>query len=429
MNLRHRKTCRVCKSTALREVINLGSQYLQGAFLKPEMETPSLRKVPCTLVRCDPETDESACGLLQMRASVPPEILYSSYWYRSGTNKTMRGHLAEIVTKALPFINNLAGKVSVLDIGCNDCTLLSNYPKGWRRVGIDPSDIVVCQSLAKIKVIKDVFPSDELRRLLVKGKFNIITSIAMFYDLEDPVEFAAAIQEVLEKDGVWILEMSYMPRMLELNSYDTICGEHLEYYSFSVIENIMGRAGLKVFRAELNESNGGSIRCYVTHASCKTHQRPELDAALRKIRRQEFDLELDTDKPYKEFQGKIQKHREDLHFLLARLKGQGKRIHIYGASTKGNTILQWCKITNEMIECAADRNPEKDGASTIGTDIPIVSEARSREMKPDFYLVLPWHFKKEFLSRERAALEQGTGFIFPLPEIEIVSAYSGTQKV
>jgi SAM-dependent methyltransferase len=415
MNLRHRKTCRVCHSTALREVINLGEQHLQGAFVKEGMEAPSSRKIPCVLVRCDPEADENACGLLQLRESVPPAILYSSYWYRSGTNQTMRDHLAGIVKEALAISGP---QVSVLDIGCNDGTLLSCFPDRWHRVGIDPSN--AAHEVTGITLVKDVFPSRRLLSACCRAKFDIITSIAMFYDLEDPVEFAVAVQEVLESKGVWILEMSYMPRMLELNSYDTICHEHLEYYSLSVIENIMARAGLKVFRAELNEINGGSIRCYVTYENCTKHDREEWEAGLRKLRLAEFDLGLDTDKPYVAFKLRINKCAAELGELLNKLKDQGKRIHVYGASTKGNTILQWCRINKEMIECAADRNPEKYGASTLGTDIPIVSEEESRAMKPDYYLVLPWHFKKEFLRREEATLAAGTGFIFPLPEIEVI---------
>ncbi len=376
-----------------------------------------MRRIPCVLVRCDPTTDENACGLLQMQHSVPPEILYSSYWYRSGTNRTMRDHLAGIVGAALKLVRRKKGVA--LDIGCNDGTLLRNYPNGWRRVGVDPSDIGQ-EATKGITVIQDIFPSPVLKRRFPRLKFDVITSIAMFYDLEDPVGFVRSVQEVLAPDGVWIVEMSYMPSMLELNSYDTICHEHLEYYSLSVIENILRRAGLKVFRTELNPINGGSIRCYVTHAGSAAFRNEEWLAGIRKLRRSEFDLELDTDKPYKSFQDRINLHREQLLTLVRRLKKEGKRIHIYGASTKGNTILQWCNLDNRAIDFAADRNPDKHGALTLGTDIPIISEEESRSMNPDYYLVLPWHFKEEFMQREEAALKKGVGFIFPLPTIEVV---------
>jgi 2-polyprenyl-3-methyl-5-hydroxy-6-metoxy-1,4-benzoquinol methylase len=417
MHLTHRKSCRICGSTSLRKVIDLGPQHLQGSFVKPGDDLPPLRRISCVLVRCDPTADENACGLLQMEHSVPPEILYSSYWYRSGTNQTMRDHLSGIAKSALQLVRKPRG--AALDIGCNDGTLLKNYPKSWRRIGVDPSDIAQ-EVKDGIQVVQDVFPSPELNRRFPKLKFDVITSIAMFYDLEDPVTFVRNIQASLAPDGVWIVEMSYMPSMLELNSYDTICHEHLEYYSLSVIENILRRAGLKVFRAELNESNGGSIRCYVTHASSIAHKKEEWLAGLKRLRQSEFDLELDTDKPYKSFQDRINLHRDELVALLKQIKREGKRIHIYGASTKGNTILQWCNLDNRIIDCAAERNPDKYGASTLGTDIPIVSEAESRQMNPDYYLVLPWHFKEEFMRREKVALEKGTGFIFPLPTIDVI---------
>lgn len=409
MNLRRRTTCRVCGSSALKEVINLGEQYLQGSFVKEGQQQPPMRQIPCSLMRCCPEEDENACGLLQMRHSVPPEILYSAYWYRSGTNQTMRSHLDGIVSSIMGMMeDNECG--SALDIGCNDCTLLASYPGDWKRLGIDPSDIPYPP---EFQVIKDLFPSPELGA----DTFDVITSIAMFYDLEDPVAFARAVRQHLSDDGLWVVEMSYMPSMLRLNSYDTICHEHLEYYSFAVIERICRMANLKVVRAELNDSNGGSIRCYITHEGSTIYSNPEWRDHIRALRIEEFDMQLDTDKPYASFQWRIEQHRDQLLDLLFGLKRQGKNIHIYGASTKGNTILQWCGIGSTLVDAAADRNSEKWGAKTLGTNIPIVSEEQSRAMKPDYYLVLPWHFKKEFLERESGS---GVKFIFPLPTVEII---------
>jgi hypothetical protein len=417
MHLIHRQTCRVCGSTALTPVIDLGKQYLQGSFLKPGKEIPPLRKIDCALVRCDPTRDEKACGLLQMVHSVPPEILYSAYWYRSGTNQTMRDHLKGIADVARDMVAKPSSRV--LDIGCNDCTLLSAYPAGFEKFGIDPSDVAM-EAPPGITVVHDLFPSEELRQQAVGKKMDVITSIAMFYDLEDPVAFARAVRDALAPDGLWILEMSYMPRMLEINSYDTICHEHLEYYSLTVIERIAAMADLKVVRAEENSINGGSLRCYVTHVGNFKFKNGAWAQGLKDMRQREFDLELDMDKPYRDFQNRINLHRDKLTALLKKLKQEGKRIHVYGASTKGNTILQWCGIDNRIVDCAAERNPDKFGARTIGTDIPIVSEEESRKMKPDYYLVLPWHFADEFLEREKATLDAGVGMIFPLPEIRIV---------
>lgn len=416
MHLIHRTTCRVCGTKALTPVITLGEQYLQGSFVKPGKELPPTRKIPMTLVRCDPTRDERACGLLQLEHTVPPDILYSAYWYRSGTNNTMRKHLQGIAEDALRVINKSSG--NILDIGCNDGTLFSFYPDSFAKFGIDPSDVAQ-EIKGNVEIIQDIFPSDELLVRLSGRKMDIITSIAMFYDLEDPISFTKGIKDILAQEGIWIFEMSYMPTMLKMTSYDTICHEHLEYYSFAVIEYILSRAGLKVFNASCNEINGGSIRCYATHDSNFRYKNEQYLTNIKTIRQQEFDLELDTDKPYKHFQDRINVHKEELITLLKQLKREGKKIHIYGASTKGNTILQWCGIDNRLIDVAAERNPDKYGAHTLGTDIPIVSEADSRAMNPDYYLILPWHFKDEFVEREKEMLGKGVGFIFPLPSIQI----------
>ncbi len=420
MHLVYRKTCRVCGSEALSPVIDLGRQYLQGSFVKPGKEDPPLRKIACRLLRCDPTRDEKACGLLQMEHSVPPEILYSAYWYRSGTNDTMRKHLQGIVDEIVPILDS--EKAAVLDIGCNDGTLLRAYPATCERWGVDPSD-VAAEVGDGINTVIDLFPSENLTQSFgADRRFDAVTSIAMFYDLEDPVGFVRAVSSVLKDTGVWVFEMSYMPTMLEKTSYDTICHEHIEYYSVAVIERILREGGMKLVNATLNQSNGGSIRCFATKNGNVTKFPDEWAENLKSLRSSEFDLKLDTDEPYKHFQERVERRRKELVDLLRSLREEGKRIHLYGASTKGNTILQWCGIDNLLVECAAERNPDKYGAKTLGTNIPIVSEADSRAMRPDYYLVLPWHFRDEFIQREREILEDGAKFIFPLPEVEIVGA-------
>jgi SAM-dependent methyltransferase len=418
MHLVHKKTCRLCGSSDLTKVIDLGEQYLQGSFYKEGKELPSLRKIPCELVRCNPVVDEDACGLLQMVHTVPPEILYSAYWYRSGTNRTMRDHLRGIADGALALIGNKEN-ACVLDIGCNDGTLLASYPDHIEKFGVDPSDIAQ-EIKGEVTVVKDLFPSEELNKVSKGAKFDIITSIAMLYDLEKPVDFVKSISKSLAPKGVFIFEMSYMPSMLAQNSYDTICHEHLEYYSLAVLEYLMKQADLHIFKAEINDSNGGSIRCYATHTNTFDYKNSENSKTLQEIRRDEFDLALDEDLPYLGFQQRINEHKEALTSLLKKLKRDGNRIHIYGASTKGNTILQFCGIDNTLIDFAAERNPDKYGAKTIGTEIPIISEAESRALKPDYYLVLPWHFKEEFLEREKELLQSGVKMIFPLPELEVI---------
>jgi NDP-4-keto-2,6-dideoxyhexose 3-C-methyltransferase len=206
------------------------------------------------------------------------------------------------------------------------------------------------------------------------------------------------------------------------NSFDTICHEHLEYYSLANLETIASRAGLRIFKIEINDLNGGSIRCYACRSTNGNYGTGEERALIQRLRIREFEMELDTDAPYLAFQSRIEVLKTELNSLLFDIRAQGRRVHIYGASTKGNVLLQWYGINRVMVDCAADRNPEKVGSKTLGTNIPIVSEEESRALKPDYYLVLPWHFKSEFLQREQEAIISGTKMIFPLPEIQIVSA-------
>lgn len=421
MHPKYITSCRACGCPHLTDIIDLGDQYLQGSFVKEGVIDPPKRKLPTRLVRCDVTKSDTACGLVQLAHTFPPTVLYTNYWYRSGTNQTMRSHLKEIVDSALELTKNKERKLSVLDIGCNDGTLFKYYPEGTDLYGVDPSDIANSIEFP-VTLANTTFPSELASNLFSGKKFDIITSIAMFYDLEDPIDFAANIENILDEDGIWIVEMSHMPIMLLQNSFDTICHEHLEYYSLAALEYIFKRARLRCFKIQLNEINGGSIRCYVSKSNNNTFDTPESEAFIQQIRLREFELALDTDEPYEQFRNNISELKENMTALVKGIQQQGGRIHVYGASTKGNVLLQWYGLDSSIIEAAADRNPHKEGSKTLGTDIPIISEAQSRAMSPEYYLVLPWHFKKEFLKREYDTIQNGTTFIFPLPTIELVNA-------
>jgi SAM-dependent methyltransferase len=421
MHPKYINNCRVCGSDNMAEVIDLGEQYLQGSFYKKGYVDPPRRKLPTKLIRCDVTSGGNACGLVQLAHTFPPDVLYANYWYRSGTNQTMRQHLAGIVKSATEIVNNSENSLRVLDIGCNDGTLLSNYPENSELFGIDPSDIARSISFP-LTLINNIFPSEFTSQALGNKSFDIITSIAMFYDLNDPIEFSKGIKSILKENGVWILEMSYMPLMLLQNSFDTICHEHIEYYSLAVLEYIFNKAGLRIFKAEINDINGGSIRCYVCHSGNISYGDNEEQSFIKQLRLREFEMELDTARPYDEFNRRIESLRSETRRLLYDIHRTGKRIHVYGASTKGNVLLQWYGLDRIIIEAAADRNSDKEGASTLGTEIPIISEEKSREIKPDYYLVLPWHFKKEFLEREYETIKRGTNFIFPLPKLDVIDS-------
>ena len=417
MDLGSIESCRVCGNPYLEEVFDIGDQYLQGSFEIAGSAEPSKEKIPMQLLRCDPGRQDGACGLLQLRHSVPPEVLYANYWYTSGTTQTMTRHLAGIANSALKYVP--AENSRVLDIGCNDGTLLDNYPQSFEKWGVDPSDIALTAA-DRINLVQDTFPSQQLRERLRETEFDVVTSIAMYYDLSDPVGFAAEIEGLLAEDGIWIVEMSYMPMMLFMNSLDTVCHEHLEYYSLTVLEHIAAVAGLRIIDADLNDINGGSIQLVL----CKKGSQRHADGCqnLDLLREFEAGLQLENSTAIMAFRERVEDQRAEMISLVSDIQSRGETIHVYGASTKGNVLIQWYGFDRNELPYAADRNPKKVGAKTVGTGIEIISEADSRAMQPDYYLVLPWHFRREFLEREKDTIIAGTKMIFPLPELLVVSS-------
>lgn len=402
--------CRVGGSKNLIPVLSLGEQSLTGVF--PKLPQDKVTKGPLDLVWC-PDS-----GLLQMKQSYDLGEMYGdNYGYRSGLNMSMVRHL----TQKINFLEKMikpADKDIVVDIGSNDATSLKAYTSKCRKVGIDPTgkkfkeyytgDIVLLSNFFSADIFISAFP---------KGKAKIITSIAMFYDLEDPKRFVRDIELVLADDGVWHFEQSYMPSMLRTNSYDTICHEHLEFYSFKVVKNILESCGLRVLDVQMNAINGGS---FAVTACKKIANYKSNMPIINWLLKQEDDMGLDTPKPYRDFEERVFRHRKNLTELIEALVYDGKKIIGYGASTKGNVLLQFCNLNRKHVSCIAEVNTDKFGCYTPGTNIPIISEKEARAMQPDYFFVLPWHFKHNILEREKEFIANGGKFIFPLPEIEIV---------
>lgn len=415
MQIKTRQTCRICGNPHLTEVIDLGNQYFQGSFVKDGVINPPSRKTPNLVVRCDPSKFQDGCGLIQTKHTIPPGILYANYWYQSGISQTMKNHLKSIADEAIRITNT--PESHVLDIASNDNTLLRNYPKHFKKFGVDPSDIAGRQKDLDITVINDLFPTLRLSNYV--GKFDIVTSIACFYDVEDPKEFASEIKRLLTNDGIWIFEVAYWPSMLKNLAYDSIVNEHIIHYHLSPLDFMLKNLGMKIFNAVKTTTNGGSIKVYACKDSCLKYDRDEFKKNLSNLRMEEFNACLDEERTYREFRGKVASQSTALRNLVVDIKNSGKTIHIYGASTKLNTILGFCDIGPELIRYASERSPEKWGAKTI-SGIELISEEDSRKMRPDYYLVGPYHFKDELLDREKEIIKLGTRFIFPLPEVIVV---------
>jgi SAM-dependent methyltransferase len=399
--------------------MDLGHQNIAGAFNRPGEELPIQRAIPLELVWCDMTKDQDACGLLQTRHTVPPALLYQNYWYRSGVNRTMTEHLHELAQTAEEIVGLTPGDL-VVDIGCNDGTLFDGYQTdGLRYLGFDPSDQTRYAIEKGFEVERALYDHERLARRYPDQKAKVLTSIAMFYDLEEPAAFVADAAQSLAEGGIWVIELHYLPLMIERNAFDAIVHEHLEYYSLAVLERLLGDAGLEVVWGDVNDLNGGSIQLFIAHAG-RRHISEEAEERLQALRVKEFEMALDSPEPYLEFADRVERVRDDLSKLCKSLVEDGKTIHVYGASTKGNTILQYAGLDRELIPYAADRNPDKWGSETIRTRIPIISEEDSREMKPDYYLVLPWHFLEEFVQRERDFLAGGGKFIVPLPQVRVI---------
>ncbi len=404
MEVIERNKCRV-SGGPLTDVFDLGSLPFSSF---PLPKDPSPKPLPLRLCL----NQDSA--LVQLKHTVDPTAMYNQYWYMSGVNQSMTLALKSIVQEGLKRLGkNLQPGDIVVDIASNDGTLLSAYPDNLFRVGIDPAKNI--KPKACNLHINDFFSANAYKNQLGEKKAEIVTSIAMFYDLENPVQFCLDVREILNPGGLWIIELSYLPTMLQNNSFDTICSEHLEYYSLYSIEYILNKAGLAVEDVELNDVNGGSFRLYIRHKNQVKESK-----AVQTMRTAENKMKLTDAQTYIEFGMRIQKNKEEMLQFLLKQKKMGKKVIGYGASTKGNTILAYYEIGPDLVSYVADRNPIKWGRETV-TRIPIISEDEARSMKPDYFLAFPYHFMKEFITRETAFLKGGGKFVSPIPRLTIIS--------
>jgi NDP-4-keto-2,6-dideoxyhexose 3-C-methyltransferase len=393
--------CRICGNTNLLCVLDLGEQVLTGVF--PKTRDAKITKGPLRLVKCI-----GMCGLLQLEHSYDSSEMYGeNYGYRSGLNPSMVAHLQAKVARILKQTHLLPGDI-VVDIGSNDGTTLRAYPAFLTRMGFDPAGAKFAEYYPEgVQLVSDFF-SAELLKKYGRRKVSVITSFSMFYDLEDPTRFMRDIYEVLADDGIWVFEQSYMPSMLQTGSYDTVCHEHLEFYALKQIAWMADLVGFVIRDVELNDVNGGSISVTLS----KYGKESEM---VKILLDKEGEAGYNYFEPFLSFAKRAEESKLALLAFLRDAQQNNKTVMALGASTKGNVLLQYCGLTEKDISCIGEVNCDKVGSYTPGTGIPIVSEAEVLAAKPDFLIVLPWHFKKFFLENWKYANQN---LIFPLPKLE-----------
>lgn len=403
------KNCRICKSTNIILVLDLGDLYLSD-FLKSNKKP---ERYPLNIVLC------LNCFLLQLESTAPSSSLYTKrYGYRSGINDTMKKELKTIVNKSLEKygIHKVSKEFAVLDIGANDGTLLSNYSKKYFRIAVEPiKKFAPNCKVNSDKVVSDFFNYKSVAKKIGNKKINIITAISCFYDIDKPNDFVNDISKLLAPNGIFVIQQNYLAEMLRLNAFDNIVHEHLEYYSLLSLEKLLSQHNLEVFDVELSYINGGSFRTYISRKGER-----EISDTVLKMRQKEKKLKLDDKQTYLNFAKRVSSNGKKIYDFIEKEKSKGKITYIYGASTRGNTLLQFFNLDYNLIPAAVERNKEKWGCKISSVGIPIISEKEARKHQPDYMLVLPWFFKEEFIEREKEYLKRGGHFIFPLPKMEIV---------
>lgn len=415
--------CKICGSSDLTDVISIDPQFLSPTFTRDNAEEGELAKirVPLTITLCDRSRNPQGCGLLQLREEVEADLLYRRYFYRSATSDMMRNDLKDVIADICRRVVLQPNDV-VIDIGANDCTTLGFYPPNLRRVGFEPARNIDWSGVDPgIVIINNYFSGASFRARFPGEKARAVGCNAMFYDLADPNSFVADVKSILAPDGIWCVQLSYLPLMItNMNFYD-ICHEHLSYYSLAALQRLMERHGLAVFDASTNGVNGGSLRAFIAHADNAKMFHAERRSNLAKLGEIEKQLHLEAAQTYRDYFEKIKDlSRRVGEFMSAEIK-RGGRVFGLGASTKGNVLLQLFGITKDMMPYISERNPDKVGLRTLGTDFELISEERARTLGPSSMLVLPWYFKKEIVARERDYLEQGGKLLFPMPYAHVVT--------
>jgi hypothetical protein len=413
-NFKETKECRVCKNKNLLEVLSIKEQFLSPTFVKTnENNILSNIKVKQTLVLCDKKNN--GCGLLQLKETVNPDLLYRQYFYRTSTNEMMKNDLKKVVEFTKNNVNLKENDI-VIDIGANDCTMIQWFPKECKRIGVEPAQNISWKNVeSDVIIVNDYFSGKAIEKAVNSQKVKAFTSCAMFYDLDSPNEFVMDIKQNLDADGVFVIQLSYLPLMLKnMNFYD-ICNEHLEYYCLETLNYLMYKNGLEIYDAVKNNVNGGSVLVAISHVGSK-----EKTNRYMSLLEEEKQYNLFEPKSYKDFYDKILDLKNKVNNFIKQEKDKGNEVVGLGASTKGNMLLQLFEIDKSIMPYISERNADKVGLKTLGTDFELISEQQAREIKPSCMLVLPWYFKEEIVKREQEYIQNEGILLFPMPYVHIV---------
>lgn len=393
--------CLLCSNKNLKKIFYLGNFFVSN-FVKKNNISKGNIKCPLDLLYC------SNCTLIQLSHIAPQELMYRRhYWYKSGVTKTMREALREIYTSSLKHIK-LNESDTVLDIGANDGTLLKYYNKKFITIGCEPAKNLIKSLKKNCKfVINNFWSNKNLQKIIKKNKINkpkIITAIGMFYDLENPNKFIKDAALSLHDDGIFIAQLMCLKSMIDKNDIGNICHEHIEFYSLKSLKFLFENNGFEIFKIEENNINGGSYRIF-----CRKFKKGSI-----KLKKENIIGMM------KKFVKRVKKNKLETVKFIKNQKKNNKQIYLYGASTKGNTLLQYYGLNRSIIPYASERSPEKWGKYTIGSGIKIISEKEARKRNPDYFLVTPWGFINEFKKRESKWLKKGGKFIVPFPKLRII---------
>lgn len=402
--------CRICSSPDLSNVLDLGEMPLANEFL--DSPTEEEKEYPLRVVWCQ------NCGLMQIDEVVPPEELFSEYVYVSGTSERLQNHFNNLVSEIDELYSTLNGR-KVLDIGSNDGTLLKGFENhDYDVIGVEPaSNIAEIARENGVETINEFFNEEVAFRIQKNyGRRDVITATNVFAHTHNVHSFLKGVSKLLADDGIFVIEVPYLVDLLENVEFDTIYHEHLSYFAVRPLKTLLEKHGFKILNIKRIDIHGGSIRLYST----KDSSWQNANSSAKKLIRIEMEKGLDELATYKSFAHRVERLKTSLLDLLSKLKGSGHTIAGYGAAAKGNTLLNYYSIGQEMLEYIADQNTLKQGLYTPGTHVKVVSPNRIYQDTPDEIVILAWNFAEEIMKQQSDFKEMGGRFVLPVPEVRVI---------